>query len=93
MRNNVSLWTLLYVCSAGLAVVLMLDAAARWNLSSGVVLGEYDRLLKKSRERTEALSGEISSESDAGAIETLSAESPPAESSPEETPESDGSST
>ena len=91
MRDNVSLWIPLFVCCGGLAALLMLDAAARWNLSSDVVLGEYDRLLKKSREREAALQGESSSTADAAPIETVSADTPPPASSPEETPESDKS--
>lgn len=93
MRDNVSLWILLFVCCGGLAAVLMLDAAARWNLSSATVLGEYDRLLKKSRARQAALQGESSSTTDAAPIETMSVESASSDSSPEEVPESDESST
>ena len=69
----------------------MLDAAARWNLSSAIVLGEYDRLLKKSRERQAALQGQSSSTADAAPIETSSAGAPPPTYPPEETPESDDS--
>ncbi len=83
MRDNVSLWIPLFVCSGGLAAALMLDAAARWNLSSDAVLGEYDRLLQKSRERA-ALQADSSSPADAAPIETVSVESPAADSSPEE---------
>lgn len=93
MRDNVSLLILLFVCCAGLAALLMLDAAARWNLSSAAVLSEYDRLLKKSRAREAALQGESSSTADAAPIETLSSESPSSASSPEEAPETDKSST
>ena len=73
--------------SGGLAAALMLDAAAKWNLSSHAVLGEYDRLLQKSRARKAALQGDSSSPADAAPIETVSGVSPASESSPDDEPQ------
>ncbi len=49
-----SIWILILVLAVALSVLLVLDAAARWNHGSGLVLDHYQRLLGDSRRRADA---------------------------------------
>ena len=50
-----SIWILILVLAVALSIVLVLDAAARWNHGTSLVLDHYQRLLNDSRDRADAL--------------------------------------
>ncbi len=49
-----SIWILILALAVALSVVLVLDAAARWNHGTSLVLDHYQRLLDDSRHRADA---------------------------------------
>ncbi len=82
-----SIWILIVVLAAALSVALVLDAVARWNQGSGLVLDHYERLLSDSRDR--AVARESAELAEAAATQSLSEHStdpPESDSAPAEAP-------
>ncbi len=82
-----SIWVLIVVLAVALSVLFVLDAAARWNEGSSLVLHQYERLLSDSRDRADAREEDAQARmTEAQSLSGDSTDPPESDSTPAEPP-------